>query len=264
MPHFLSRGLVMGLVLLLCACASSPLGRNQFLLMPEAQMSEMGGEAYQQMKQQKPLSDSSQQTAYVRCVANAITDTLEGDQPAWEVNLFQEDSANAFALPGGKIGVNTGLLKVAETPDQLAAVLGHEVGHVQAQHSNERMSLQYATQSGMQLLAAIAGQESVQKQGLFALLGLGAEYGIALPFSRKHEAEADIIGLQLMARAGFNPRESVQLWKNMAADGGAGPPEFLSTHPANSTRIRGLQERMSEVLPLYQQARQAGRRPGCA
>lgn len=157
------------------------------------------------------------------------------------MTVFQEDSANAFALPGGKIGVHTGLLKVADNQSQLAAVIGHEIGHVQAQHSNERMSLQYATQSGMQLLGALAGQDSAAKQGIMAALGVGAEYGLALPFSRKHEAEADIIGLQLMAQAGFDPRESVGLWQNMAAaNGGNEPPEFMSTHPSNSTRIEGL------------------------
>ncbi len=129
----------------LAACATSPLGRQQFLLLPADQMDEMGVTAYSQMKDEKPLSSSQQQTAYVSCVTTAITSTLEGSQQ-WEVNLFQDDSANAFALPGGKIGVNTGLLKVANNQSQLATVIGHEIGHVQAQHSNERMSLQYATE----------------------------------------------------------------------------------------------------------------------
>jgi predicted Zn-dependent protease len=188
---------------------------------------------------------------------------MDNNPGNWEVNVFTDDSANAFALPGGKIGVNSGLLKVARSQDQLAAVIGHEIGHVMAQHSNERMSIQYATQTGMQMLQALSGEASAEKQQLFALLGLGSEVGIALPFSRKHEAEADLIGLQLMARAGFDPRQSVTLWQNMAAANGAGGLEFLSTHPANDTRINGLQANMSEALALYEQARNAGRIPRC-
>lgn len=256
---FLTLGVLAGS---LAACATSPLGRQQFLLLPADQMDEMGVTAYSQMKDEKPLSSSQQQTAYVRCVTTAITATLDGSQQ-WEVNLFQDDSANAFALPGGKIGVNTGLLKVANNQSQLATVIGHEIGHVQAQHSNERMSLQYATQSGMQVLGALAGEDSATKQGVLAALGVGAEYGLALPFSRKHEAEADIIGLQLMAQAGFDPRQSVSLWQNMNAANGNEPPEFMSTHPSNSTRIDGLQARIPEVMPLYNQAKAAGRNPQC-
>ncbi len=247
---------------LIAACSTSPLGRNQFLLMPAAEMDEMGVAAYNQMKSETPVSKDSRKVAYVRCIADNITTSLDSDQQ-WEVNLFQDDSANAFALPGGKIGVNTGLLKVATNQHQVAAVMGHEVGHVLAQHSNERVSLQYATQSGMQILAAMAGEATQEKQMLFGLLGLGAEYGIALPFSRKHESEADVIGLQLMAQAGFNPQESVSLWENMAAASGGSPPQFLSTHPSHATRIRDLQARLPEVMPLYQQAQAAGRRPNC-
>lgn len=261
--RFVSVTLVTGVVAgSLTACATSPLGRHQFLMMNEQQMNEMGAQSYEQIKQETPLSKSQSDTAYVRCVANAITTTLNDGQQ-WEVNLFQDDSANAFALPGGKIGVNTGLLKVATSQDQLAAVVGHEIGHVQAQHSNERVSMQAATSTGMSVLGSVAGDGAVS-QGAMAALGLGAEYGVALPFSRKHEAEADIIGLQLMAQAGFDPRASIALWQNMSkANGGNEPPEFMSTHPSNSTRIDGLGARMSEVMPKYQQARAAGRNPQC-
>ena len=233
--------------LALTACATSPLGRSQFLLMPADQMDQMGVAAYDQMKTEQKISTNSQQKRYVQCVADAVT-AESGSDEQWEVTLFDDPAANAFALPGGKIGVYTGLLKVAKTQDQLAAVLGHEVGHVLAQHSNERMSIQYATETGTQLLAA---------------LGLGTQVGVTLPFSRKHESEADIIGLQMMARAGFDPRQSVQLWKNMAAASNGSPPELLSTHPSSGTRIEDLEASMPEALPLYQQARAAGKRPNC-
>jgi predicted Zn-dependent protease len=185
--------------------------------------------------------------------------------PSWDVVVFKDDDANAFALPGGKIGVNSGLLKVAKTPDQLAAVIGHEVSHVIANHSNERVSTAFATESGLQLASALAGAASPTQQQLFGLLGVGiAQFGVLLPFSRTQESEADAVGLDLMASAGFDPRQSIDLWRNMAAaGGGARPPEFLSTHPGHETRIHNLEARLPHALPIYEQAVKAGKRPSC-
>jgi predicted Zn-dependent protease len=250
-------------VVTLVACATSPMGRRQLLLMPGAQMDQMGMTAYAQLKGQTPLSTNQQQINYVRCISNALTATLDGKQQ-WEINLFEDPSANAFALPGGFMGVHSGLLQVARNQHQLAAVIGHEIGHVMAQHSNERVSIEFATSTGMQLLQAMAGEQSEQKQMLFGLLGVGSQVGISLPFSRKHETEADLIGLELMARAGFDPREAVTLWQNMAqASGGNAAPEFLSTHPSGDTRIRELTNQLPKVMPLYEQARAAGKNPAC-
>lgn len=250
------------LSLLLLACTESPLGRKQLLLMPESQMAQMGATAYSEMKTQQAVVTDAQAVSYVRCVTAAITTSLGGNG-SWEVNLFRDDSANAFALPGGKIGVNTGLLKVAETPDQLAAVIGHEIGHVMAQHGNERMSIQMATQTGMQLMKTLSGEPSEEKQMLFGLLGLGAQFGVTLPYSRAHESEADLIGLKLMAAAGFDPRASVTLWQNMAHASGGAPPEFLSTHPSSQTRIEALRANMAQALPIYEKAKAGGRTPDC-
>lgn len=251
------------LVLLLTACATSPLGRHQFVLIPAAEMDQMGVTAFTQMKQKEPTETGTKQSHYVTCVANAITGVAQTGEH-WDVVLFKSKEVNAFALPGGKIGVYTGLLKVAKTQDQLAAVLGHEVGHVLAQHANERLSLQYATQTGAQLIAIAAGGEPGQQQTLLNLLGVGVQYGVALPFSRTQESEADLIGLQLMAQAGFDPRQAVQLWKNMDAQGGAQPPEFLSTHPSNASRIEDLQAHLPRAEQLYRQARAAGHSPHCS
>jgi predicted Zn-dependent protease len=181
--------------------------------------------------------------------------------------VFQDDTANAFALPGRKIGVHTGLLKVARNQDQLATVLGHEVGHVIARHSAERVSDQYATQLGAQgigvLLGAVSDPSSPLHAGTMAVLGIGAQ-GVVLKFSRTHESEADLIGLDRMAAAGFDPRESVPLWQNMeAASKGARPPEFLSTHPSPETRIKDLQQRIPDALPIADQAHKQGRNPRC-
>lgn len=247
---------------LVAACATSPLGRRQLLLMPADQVAQMGVTAYAQMKDQQPLSTDAAVNQQVQCVSAALL-AVVGDAPAWEVTVFKDAAANAFALPGQKIGVNDGLLKVATTPDQLAAVIGHEIGHVQAQHGNERMSVQFATQTGLQLLNALSGEGSEEKALVIAALGAGAQFGVVLPFSRSHESEADLIGLELMARAGFDPQASVTLWQNMARASNGAPPEILSTHPAHDTRIRDLQEHMAPAQALYQQARAAGRNPSC-
>lgn len=245
---------------LVTACATSPLGRQQFKLLPESQMVAMGATAFAEIQEKTPRSSDARANAYVVCVANAVTGAVTGSAAGtrWEVRVFQDDTANAFALPGGKLGVNTGLLKVAKTQDQLATVLGHEVAHVLAGHSNERVSAAFATQ------AALSAAQAVADPTLLSLLGAGAQVGVLLPYGRAHESEADLMGLDLMARAGFDPRESVALWRNMAQSGGGQPPEFLSTHPSHQTRIRDLEARIPQAQRLYEQARASGRRPRCS
>lgn len=257
------------LVLLMAACATSPTGRNQLILVGDEQMQEMGISAFQQIKSDKKISQNSQKQTYVTCVAEHIIAALP-DQWAnrqWEIVVFDDDTANAFALPGGKIGVHTGLLDVAETPSQLAAVIGHEIAHVLARHGAERVSLQVAAQTGLQVADIMARQHmegTTEQQILMAGLGIGAQVGVLLPFSRAHESEADQYGLNLMARAGFNPEESIQLWKNMdRASKGQRPPEFLSTHPEPENRILALEKYLPEAQNLQRQAIANGRRPNC-
>jgi len=247
------RILAAALLLLLVACATSPTGRNQLKLFSSEKIAQMGVQSYQQMKQEEPIDTSTADNRYVKCVADAITRVTGGD---WEVTVFKDDQVNAFALPGGKIGVYSGLLDVAKSDDQLAAVIGHEVGHVLAEHGNERVSQQAATQGGLQVVSAFLGGSGggAGSQAVMSALGLGAQVGILLPFSRAQESEADTVGLELMARAGFDPRESVALWQNMAAAGGEKPAEFMSTHPSNETRINNLQSHMNQAMQLYQQA----------
>jgi predicted Zn-dependent protease len=250
---------------LVASCATSPLGRRQLLLMPEKQMDQLGVASYAEMKKKQKIDQRGSSNRYVSCVANAITHELTGKwaNQSWEVTVFEEESPNAFALPGGKIGVHTGLFKAAENQHQLAAVIGHEVGHVMAQHGNERVSTQMATQTSLQVIAAVASGASKEKQQILGLLGLGAQFGIVLPFSRKHESEADEIGLDLMARAGFDPRESVTLWENMGKLGGDKPPEFMSTHPSGAHRIRDLGREMDKAMLLYKAAQASGKNPQC-
>ncbi|MGI9591186.1 MAG: M48 family metallopeptidase [Myxococcota bacterium] len=252
--------------MLALACATSPTGRSQLRLFPESELAKMGVAAYDQMKQEMKVSDNARAAAYVRCVAAAITAEVEGEYAgtAWEVTLFEENSPNAFALPGGKIGVHTGLLVVAKNQSQLATVLGHEVAHVTAAHGNERVSTAFAAQSGLALAEAISGAPSPTKTQLLGLLGVGAQVGVLLPFSRAQEREADELGLDLMVKAGFDPTQSVALWKNMEQAGGGQPPEFLSTHPSHGTRIRNLEARMPAALLVQAGANQRGKRPRCS
>jgi len=251
------------------ACTTSMTGQKQLLLYPETQMAQMGAAAFTDLESKTPRSSNSAKVTYVRCVANAITQVVPPEQAravavtGWQVELFEDETANAFALPGGKIGVHTGLLLVATTPGQLAAVLGHEVGHVLDRHSNARVSQSTLLNTGMQMGAIVLGTETPEKAALMGALGVGLQYGVALPFGRDQESAADQIGLELMARAGFDPRESVTLWQNMARAGGASPPEFMSTHPSSTTRISRLEALIPEVMPLYEQAKAAGRRPNC-
>lgn len=250
------------LLLLLGACTTSPLGHPQLSLVSSSQMAQMGAQAYQQARQQTPVSHDAALNQYVQCVAHAITSVAAPNQK-WQVTVFQKNEANAWALPGGYIGVYTGLFKYARTPAQLAAVLGHEVSHVLAHHADARVSAQMATQGIAQLAAAVAGAEGVRNQQLLtAALGAGAQYGILLPYSRSQETEADLMGLQLMARAGFDPRQAIQLWQNMSK-AGSEPPAFLSDHPSSSTRIKDLQAHMPQAMTAYQQARAAGHTPNC-
>jgi predicted Zn-dependent protease len=251
-------------------CATSPTGRSQFMMMSDLQMAEMGRAAFVEMKGQMPVSTNSGQIAYVRCISNRIISVLTPEETRgiavdqWEVELFEDDSANAFALPGGRIGVNTGLLAVAENQSQLAAVIGHEVGHVIARHSNERMTRGQMTELGMVVASGMLGGTPAEKQGTMAMLGMTVDLVATKPFSRTHESEADHIGLDLMARAGFNPLEAIILWQNMAASAGAAaPPEILSTHPSHSTRIDQLGALMPEAQAIFRQVASRGGVANC-
>lgn len=236
----------------IAACSSSPTGRNQLILFSDAQMSQLGAQSFEQMKKEQKVSTDKEVNAYVQCVAKTITDHVppQPEFSEWEVVVFDSDQVNAFALPGGKIGVYTGLLNVAVTPDQLATVIGHEVAHVLADHSNERLSQSQLANTGLQITNVALGG-SQYRDVTMAALGVGVQYGVILPYGRTQESEADIVGLELMAKSGFDPNQSVELWKNMAkASGGSQPPELLSTHPSHDTRISDLRAKAA-TLPNY-------------
>jgi predicted Zn-dependent protease len=255
---------VIALSVALAACTTSPTGRQQLTLVSEEQLDQMGRQAFAKYQQELPAAGPAEQQ-YARCVGSALVSVLPERERNrnWQIRVFQSADANAFALPGGYMGVNTGLLDIARTQDQLAAVIAHEIAHVMARHANERVSTQTATQMGLSVLSSASGLEGPAGRQLMGALGMGAQYGILLPFSRRHESEADVIGLQLMADAGFDPRASLALWDNMSASGGAQPPAWMSSHPSHGQRVDGLRARMDSALARYEQARRAGRNPNC-
>lgn len=251
----------------LVGCETNPYtGRKQFLMTSIGQEMQMGAQAYNQVKSDPKMrpSQDPREIEPVKRVAARIVEAAKRSKYAemaqqfqWEVTVIKDDkTANAFALPGGKMAVYTGIFPMAKTEAGLAAVMGHEVVHALARHGAERMSQGQVANVGMQIVGAAVGLSSKNPmlgQATMAALGAGAQVGVLLPFSRKHESEADYVGILLAADAGYDPRESVALWERMGqASGGGGQSEFLSTHPSHDTRIEQLKEWMPEAMAVYQ------------
>ena len=250
-----------------CATTTSPTGRTQYVgAVSQDQLNQLGAQAFTQMKSEQRLA-GGQQSSYLSCVVNALVRELPAEQRqiAWEAAVFVDDNPNAFALPGGKVGVNTGLFNVARDQHQLAAVVAHEIGHVIARHHDERITRQYGAAGALQVVGSLLGARYGEGIGNAAMQGgsIAAQAGFLLPGSRAQETEADVVGQDLMAQAGFDPRKAVDLWQNMIAAGGSRPPQWLSTHPNPESRISELQARATGLMPVYEQARAAGRRPAC-
>lgn len=263
------RALVtMGMALALAACATAPSGRSQLLLVSDAEMDRMGALAFDQMKASDRLSTNAGLQRRARCVAGRVVAVLpaEWKNTPWEVQVFEDSVPNAFALPGGRIGVNTGMFGIARDQHQLAAVLAHEVAHVVFRHANERVSRSALAEQGMAIVGAYAGARTspANTRTLLGLLGAGVQVGVLLPFSREQEREADAYGQELMARAGFDPNGAVELWQAMASAGTGGRvPQLLSTHPDPGNRIRGLAQRAPQLVSERDLATRSGRVPDC-
>lgn len=236
-------------------------------VVPESSLEADAEKQFGEMKKHVPLVQDPAVIDYVTCVTTAVVGALEG-RPAeyeWELAIFDQPQVNAFAMAGGKIAVYSGLLTVAENDSQLAAVIGHEIAHVTERHVAERMARAVATDVGVNVLAGtvIPGQNYNTARGISTAIGMGAQFGLLLPFNRAQESEADEEGLIFMARAGFDPRESVNLWQNMAASKSREVPEFLSTHPSSDTRIDKLVSNFPRALVAYNEAQQEGLNPSC-
>ena len=252
--------------LFVASCSTSPTGRSQMIWKSDAELAAESARAFNQMRAGMPLTTDRRTIDFVACVAEAVVAVLEPPYSdyEWELAIFDSESVNAFAMPGGKIGVLSGILEVTENQHQLATVIGHEIAHVTARHSNERASRASLTGVGINVAAIIlGGGHRGATYTAQQALGAGAAMGISLPHTRSQESEADIIGLEYMAKAGFDPRESVPLWQRMDASSDKKPAEFLSTHPASETRIENLVNEWQKTLPLYNQALAEGRVPDC-
>jgi len=233
--------------------------RTQIISISEDDAAALGTQAFREVLQQYRIVSSGPEAERVRRVAARIAAAAEGMVEydyQWEVALLQSDQVNAFALPGGKVAVLSGLLSVASTDDQLAAVVGHEVAHVLARHGSERITQQKLAEAGRLAVGiAIGDLDPATQAAVLGALGVGAQYGVLMPFSRVHEAEADRIGLILMARACYAPEAALEVWAGMAqAAGGAGRPEILSTHPSHGSRIEALQGWMPEAEAAQDEA----------
>ena len=251
-----------------CATTLSPTGRTQYIgAVSQQQLDALGLQAFAEAKAKTPQTTDARKTAYVNCVVGLLVRELPPQWQSlhWQTAVFQASEPNAFALPGGEVGVNTGIFTVARNQDQLATVIAHEIGHVVSRHHEERITRQAGAQGALQLVGALLGSRYGQGAADAAVQGGGilAQTGFLLPGSRVQESEADVVGQQLMAKAGFDPRQAVNLWQNMVDAGGSRPPEWLSTHPDPQSRLGELSARAAGLMPAYEQARAAGRRPHC-
>lgn len=231
-------------------------GRKQLRTMEPAQEMQLGLQSYQQILSDSVVLRDEPVVTVVREIGARIARAAAPEDPGfeWAFNVIDSDQVNAFALPGGYTAVYTGLIPVAQNENGLAVIMGHEVGHALAHHGAERMAQQNMQRIvGAGVAMGAGGMDSGAQQAVMGVFGGISQYGYALPFSRAHESEADYIGLILMARACYDPREAPRLWERMGAAGGATPPEFQSTHPSPETRINDFQRWMPEAVKVYNQ-----------
>jgi predicted Zn-dependent protease len=262
---FVLRSLFIVFILLFLACQTVPVTeRRQLNLIPSSQIEAMSLNAYRDFLSEHKVVTGTPEARMVKTVGERISkaveaymaehglsERIEGYQ--WEFNLIEEDTINAWAMPGGKVVIYTGLLPIAQNDTGLAVVMGHEIAHAVAGHGNERMSQGLITQLGGMALSVALAQEPQQTQQLFmAAYGVGAQVGFLLPYSRLHESEADHLGLIFMAMAGYDPHAAVAFWQRMmAAKQGEAPPEFLSTHPSDQKRINDIESLIPQAMNYY-------------
>lgn len=255
----------LALLVFVVACATVPItGRKQLSIIPDSQMNAMSFQQYEQVLAESSLSQNSQEEAMIKRVGHNIQLAVEQyfeeqgmshhlDGYEWEFNLIESDQVNAWCMPGGKVAFYTGILPVCQDEAGVAVVMGHEVAHAIAEHGGERMSQSLMVQMGGMALSEAVQNKPEETQALYmTAFAVGAQYGAMLPFSRQHESEADHMGLIFMAMAGYDPQTAPAFWQRMSdLGGGSAPPEFMSTHPSDATRIRELNEHMPEALSYY-------------
>jgi predicted Zn-dependent protease len=263
---FRGAALLLVLATVIIACSTVPItGRKQLSLIPASEILSMSYAEYGEFIKASKLSTNSQQTAMIKTVGGRIQKAVESyfqqkglaeslADYKWEFNLVDNEEANAWCMPGGKVVFYTGILPITKTDAGVAVVMGHEVAHAIAEHGNERMSQQMLAQLGGMVLSEALSKETEKTKALWSsAYGLGAQFGVLLPFSRTQETESDHLGLIFMAMAGYNLNEAVPFWQRMAASKGDGSsvPEFMSTHPSDDTRIANLKQLVPEAMQYY-------------
>ncbi len=271
LPIFLA--LIAAALLVVKGWQTGPFGRNQIVALNPQQEAQLGAQAFQQVQQTSEVVRDGAIVSVVRHIGERLADAstnrdvlaqlkLKPQQFQWQYRVVRSREVNAFCLPGGKVVVYTGILPVAETEDGLATVLGHEIGHALAHHGAERMAQQQLVQLGQAAVASsLSDLDPRQQRQVMGLLGAGSQFGLLLPFSRKHESEADHLGLLLMAGAGYDPREAILFWQRMEKVGGGRRSEFTSTHPSHEHRVRDLKEWLPEAMQLYRASDKQRNRP---
>lgn len=262
--HFVAV-LVCLLIIVPPSCKTVPLtGRSQLSIFPASEVQQMSFQQYQQVLSESKLSNNARDVAMIKNVGTRIQKATEEylnaaghgailDGFAWEFNLIESDQVNAWCMPGGKVAFYTGILPLCKDEAGIAVVMGHEVAHAIAGHGQERMSQQALAVLGQQAVSLAVLNQSSEMQSIYmTAFGVGAQFGVLLPFSRKHESEADEMGLIFMAMAGYDPQEAPKFWQRMSAMGGQKPPEFMSTHPSDEKRIAQLNNQMAKALKYYQ------------
>jgi metalloendopeptidase OMA1, mitochondrial len=240
-------------VLITSACATTPISnRSALILIPKSQEISLGKQSYNQILKKEKESEDANLNHIVSRVGQRIVAVSDMPELDWEFKLIESDTKNAFALPGGKVAIYTGLLSVAKNEAGLATIMSHEIAHVIARHGAQRMTQQILLQ-GVMLGAGLSMKNNTQRNIILSALGVGVLYGFTLPFSRSHESEADQIGLLYMGRAGYDPNEALQFWQRFSkVKDGKAPPEWASTHPADTTRMQGLRKYLSRAKYDYQ------------
>ena len=246
------------------SCSTVPItGRRQLSLVPESELMSMSLTQYDAFLKENKLSTNKEETAMVKRAGAKISAAVESyfqqkgwssqlDGFQWEFNLVEDESVNAWCMPGGKVVFYSGIMPLCQNETGIAVVMGHEIAHAVAKHGSERMSQQMGVQFGAAALSVLLSEKPQETQNLFlSVYGVGTTVGLALPYSRQHEYEADRLGLIFMAMAGYDPSAAVDFWTRMASLGGQKPPEFLSTHPSDDSRIKNLQKVLPEAMGYY-------------